>query len=162
MAAALVDVWIDGIIFLGALIVRLNIGNLRPFVLGKAENGKLRLTRLFLPPFLLYEVIAQRISQLHDIFVADALPLQFCGQVGDAAASIVFISQSVNDLLHRKTGTNDLRFDLISDAHKILLFFRDENSEAGFCFRKPASLFGVIFCLSEIRWKSGGQCPLCK
>ena len=30
------------------------------------------------------------------------------------------------------------------------LFFRYENSEAGFCFRKPASLFGVIFCFSKI------------
>jgi hypothetical protein len=35
MAAALVDVWIAGVFLLGALVVRLNIGNLRPFVLGK-------------------------------------------------------------------------------------------------------------------------------
>jgi hypothetical protein len=74
----------------------------------------------------------------------------------------MFLGQPVNDLLHGKTGADDLRFDLISDAHKNLLFFRYENSEAGFDFRKPASLFGVIFCFPEIRWKRGGQCSLRK
>ena len=43
VTAGCVHIGITGVFFLGALVVRLNIGNLRPFVLGKAENGKLRL-----------------------------------------------------------------------------------------------------------------------
>ena len=84
VTAALVDVWIAGVILFCALIVRLNIGNLRPFVLGKAKDGKLWLTHLVRPPFLPYEIITQRVGQLHDLFVADALPLQFGRQVGNA------------------------------------------------------------------------------
>ena len=50
--AGRVHIGITGVFFLGALVVRLNIGNLRSFVFSKAENGKLRLTHLFFPPFL--------------------------------------------------------------------------------------------------------------
>ena len=74
----------------------------------------------------------------------------------------LFLGQTVNQLLHGKSGADDLRLDFISDAHKNLLFFRDENSEAGSRFRKPASLFGVIFCFPKIRWKRGGRCHLRK
>lgn len=74
----------------------------------------------------------------------------------------LFLGQTVNQLLHGKSGADDLRLDLISDAHKILPIFCDENSEAGLRFRKPASLCGEIFYFPEIRWKSGGRCPLRK
>jgi len=43
--------------------------------------------------------------------------LQLCGQIGDAVAPIVFVSQSVNDLLHGKTGADDLCLDLIAYTH---------------------------------------------
>ena len=41
VTAGRVHVGVAGVFLLGALVVRLNIGNLRPFVLGKAENGVL-------------------------------------------------------------------------------------------------------------------------
>ena len=74
----------------------------------------------------------------------------------------LFLGQTVNQLLHGKSDADDLRLNLISDAHKILPNSRYENSEAGLRFRKPASLCDVIFCFPEIRWKSGGRCPLRK
>ena len=74
----------------------------------------------------------------------------------------LFLGQTVNQLLHGKSGADDLCLDLISDAHKILPNFCDENNEAGLRFRKPASLCDVIFCFPEIRWKRGGRCPLRK
>ena len=116
VAAALVDVWIAGVILFGSLIVCFNIGNFRSFVLGKSENGKLRLTHLSLPPFP-YKVIAQHISKLHDFFVADALPLQLGRQVGDAVGPTIFVMKKINNLLHGKTGADDLRLDFVAYTH---------------------------------------------
>ena len=53
MAAALVNIRITGVFLFCALIMRLNVGNLRSFVLCKAENRKLRLTQKPIPsPFI--------------------------------------------------------------------------------------------------------------
>ena len=152
VAAALVNVGIAGVVLFCALIVRLNIRNSRSFVLCKAENRKLRLTHLFLPPFLprrrklhiLHSAasgrvhpfrcsssphkgiafartpvnfISQCVGKLDDLFIADALPLQLGGQIGNAVRPAIFIIQQVNNLLHRKTGTNDLRLDFIAYTH---------------------------------------------
>ena len=35
---------------------------------------------------------------------------------------VSIVPMNADHLVHRKTGTNDLRLDLISDVHKILLF----------------------------------------
>ena len=91
VTATLINVWIAGVILFCALIVRLNVGNLRSFVLGKAENRKLRLTHLFLPPFLPDQFITQRVGKLDDLFIADALPLQLGGQIGNAVRPAIFI-----------------------------------------------------------------------
>ena len=131
-------------------------------VQGYSRTGKSGGTEImFRGPYIewkgdVYKRQVQHVGQLHDLLVADALPLQFCGQIGDAVAPVVFLGQPVNHLLHGKSGADDLRLDLISDAHKILPNSCDENSEVGLRFRKPASLFGVIFCFSKIRWKRGG------
>ena len=89
--AGRVHIGITGVFFLGALVVRLNIGNLRSFVFSKAENGKLRLTHLFFPPFLPDQFITQRVGKLDDLFIADALPLQLGGQIGNAVRPAIFI-----------------------------------------------------------------------
>lgn len=148
VAAALVDVWIAGVFFLGALVVRLNIGNLRSFVLGKSENRKLRLTHLSLPPFLPYEVIPQHISQFHDFFVADALPLQLGRQVGNAVRPAVFVMQQVNDLLHRKTGADDLRFDFVAYIHIQIL--PNSDHETAKQVRTPTHPFRCIAKISVV------------
>ena len=37
------------------------------------------------------KVIAQRVGKLHDLFVADALPLQLGRQVGNAVGPAIFV-----------------------------------------------------------------------
>ena len=91
VAAALVNIRIAGVFVFCALIVRLNIRNFRSFILCKAENRKLWLTHLFLPPFLPNQFITQRVGKLDDLFIADALPLQLGGQIGNAVRPAIFI-----------------------------------------------------------------------
>lgn len=90
-AAPLVNIRIAGVFVFCALIVRLNIRNFRSLILCKAENRKLWLTHLFLPPFLPDQFITQRVGKLDDLFIADALPLQLGGQIGNAVRPAIFI-----------------------------------------------------------------------
>lgn len=61
VAAALVNIWITGVFLFCALIMRLNVGNLRSFVLCKAENRKLR----FMSVLNLDEASANELLQMY-------------------------------------------------------------------------------------------------
>ena len=47
-----------------------------------------------------------------------AMPIiQLGRQIGNAVRPAVFVMQQVNDLLHRKTGADDLRLDFVAYIH---------------------------------------------
>ena len=63
------------------------------------------------------QVIAQHISQLHDLLVADRFPLELGGQIGNPIRPAVFLMEPVNYLLHGVSRPDDLCLNFVAYRH---------------------------------------------
>ena len=77
-----------------------------------------------------YDVIPQRVRQLHGFAVAERTALELAGEIGNAAALATFVGEVVHHLGHGHASADDVGFDLVSIGFRFshvqtfLLFFR--------------------------------------
>ena len=72
-----------------------------------------------------HEIAAENVGDLHYLPVLDSFAGQLSGEVGETATPAIFLRKAVQQLPHGEARSDDLRFDFVSDIHKIppLVFF---------------------------------------
>ena len=66
--------------------------------------------------------MAQHVGQLHDLFIADGLPLNLGGQVGNTVRPVTFLMEPVNYLLYSVSGPDNQGYRLLPFSIDTSLF----------------------------------------